>query len=636
MDSWWNEPSGEGDTVFLIVEAKLHNPSAWKRDVLARTSVLVSSAVSALMGRIERDLTITWDTEDPEKLASADLVFTVDAERAERVRDLLAQKKFDKKTGEPRIFSNAYRFVACEPMDDGRCRVTSRLAIGIWKEKENARGERVRTHVVSRINAKKGFQQLLATYYAASLLRSVPTALRAGVCQEVAQQVESYLGQLASSKVKGEVNFPTVEDRDPARRQRAYEDAIDALCRDLRPLTHAKLRDVFPGEYATDDPKGDRLIVHDERWFAVTRSPEPWPIPLLFTEGKSLQLLEGSARFDAGVSKANRHRRVHRGMIDVSNDRPAIVLHKGSTGAQAWFAAIPLLDAEDELIRKAIRHRMPGSGRNLDLHLRRLPIQGGGAWMANDRMMLVPISGNRDRLERILRRRDLEIAWSRLVCKNGDWFLQLTLRVGTPAHVATNRILGIAFGLDAVATWHLVDGEGNQIATGAIAPNEQIRVFIEQKLVLEWHQGKGRWIGGSAFGERLEAIAHGVANQLVALATQHNARLAVEDIAYVQKAGRDPAANVLFSAWNYAQLRRILDYKAPLRGQDEPLYASDYVTNLTCPACGAMRGKGQTHDRATTWRENGTLHCRNCGWSGEVTPAMRAERVACHALSILS
>ena len=129
------------------------------------------------------------------------------------------------------------------------------------------------------------------------------------------------------TKVKGEVNFPTVEDRDPARRRQAYETALDALCHDLRPLNHVMLRDAYPGEYAADDPRGDKLIVHDDRWFAVTRSPEPHPIPLLFPQGGAVRLLEGSARFDASVSKADRHCGKLDGR-DVSGDRPEKVRNK--------------------------------------------------------------------------------------------------------------------------------------------------------------------------------------------------------------------------------------------------------------------------------------------------------------------
>ncbi len=618
MERWWNTPADGKENAFTVVELKLHDPSAWKLRAIERASLLVSKATADMLERIRRDLVLTPDLTDPEKLGSADLAFTVNAERAERVRKLLAQEKFDKDGGK-RIFSNAYRFVSCEAMDEpGRYRVMARLAIGIWKERVNRKGETRSTHTVSIIAATTGFQQLLATYYAASILTDVPAACAAGICQEAAQQVTSYIGQIASAKVKGEVNYPTVEDRDPTHRRRAYEDAIDALARDLRPLARAQ--------------DGDRLKVNDERWSAITRSPDPRPIPLLFVEGKSVRLLEGSARFDTSVSKADRHRGVTNGR-DVSADRPERVRNKGSTGLQAWYAEIPLLDAET--VHADAEESGRGQGRGLDLGLRLFPIQGGGRWKPRVQGLLVPLSGNRDRIERILRRRDLKVAWTRLTRRHGEWYLQLTLRIPVPKPAEAARVLGIAFGLDAIASWSLADREGNEISTGALAPNAQIASFLREKRGLEWDQAKGRWIGGHGFDAELATIAHTVTNRLIELAREHGARLAVEDVSYVQKASRDSVANVLFTAWNYGQLRRFLGYKAALAGQGEPLYASDYVTNLTCPACGAIRKQGENKEKATTWRENGSLRCRPCGAVTAMTGAIRARRVALHGVSFL-
>lgn len=638
METWWNTPAPEASeqNAFLVVETKLHDPSGWKRRVLERVSTLVSNATRELMELVRSGLVVTMDESDPAKIHTADFSFAVNAERAERVRNLLKQEKRDK-DGNLLPFSNAYRFIECTEEASGMFRVVARIGAGFWNERETKKGT-VRTHAFSLIPATTGMQQLLMGYAAPDSLRHIPRALQGGVCQEVAQQVTSYLGQINSSKVKGEVNFPTVEDRDPERRRAAYEHALEALKQDVRPMIYARLRDKFPGEYAEDDARGDRMIVDDERWFAVTQSPDPHPIPLFFVTGNHVTPLEGRASFDAGISKKNRHRGRQEPSERVRADRPDAVQKKGKTFLQQWYAALPLLDSDDLVIRSILEKRtLNGSqGRGLDLNLRPFPVAGKDRWKQRDSDMLVLLSANRDRMERILRRKDLEIAWTRLVRKREEWFLQFTLRIPVQTPEEHRPMLGISLGVDAVASWCLLTPEGQEIEVGYLAPNEQITAFLSSKRSLEWDQAKGRWIGEKSFATSLESIAHAVANRLVELALERGARLAIEDISYVQKAGSDHEQNVLFTAWNYGQLRRMLGYKSQLAGLPETLFTSDYITGFTCPECHAIRSAKEKPDKAKTWRSNGTLHCRACGFEGELTPRMKAKRVALHAQSILA
>ena len=171
--------------------------------------------------------------------------------------------------------------------------------------------------------------------------------------------------------------------------------------------------------------------------------------------------------------------------------------------------------------------------------------------------------------------------------------------------------------------------------SGALAPNEQIIAFLREKSGLEWDQVKQRWIGGLHFSRKLESIAHSVVNIMIALSKEHDAVLAVEDISYAPKQGRDHVRNVLFTAWNYGQMRRFSEYKSPMAGRGKPLFVSDYLVQFTCPHCGACRKKGETGQNTTTWRENGTLHCRACSVSGTLTPEMKALRVAKEGLALL-
>lgn len=639
--TWWEDPTQGDETSFVVVEAQLHDLPRWKQRVLEHSSLMVSEATQQLLASIQQSLVVRFDDSDSEKVASADLSFTVNAERAERIQKLLLQEKRDK-DGNLLPFTNAYRFTNCEEMGEDTFHVVSRLALGEWQEKQTRGGGIRRSHRLSIIAATTGFQQLLETYYRHPALTALPCELRHGVCQEVAQQVTSYIGQLESSRVKGETAFPTVEIRDPVVRRVMFEQAVDALVSDIRPFSRIPLREKFPTKFAEDDPRGDRLIVDDERWFAVLRSPDPHPIPLFFVNSKAITILRGDAHFSAGISKKDRHRGNMQRDEKVLSSRPHKVREKGVTSLQSWYAALPLLNPDDPVIQGILEERDAaqangGSGRGLNQNLTLMPLMHKRNWKRNEDEMLVLLSGNRDRLERILMREDLEIAWTRLVQKKGEWYLQLTLRIKTPLfNVSQNqRVLGVSFGIDAIASWSLVGHDGIQIASGALAPNEQIMAFLQEKGGLEWDQAKQRWIGKISFSRKLESIAHRIANILIDLSMEHDAILATEDISYAPKQGRDHVRNVLFTAWNYGQMRKFMEYKSPMAGRGKPLFVSDYIVQFTCPHCGACRKKGETAQNATTWRENGTLHCRKCSTSGELTPEMKALRVAKEGLSFL-
>lgn len=637
--TWWQEPAEGDETSFVVVEAQMHDLPHWKCAVLEHASLMVSEATRRLLGNISQQLVVRYEVLDLKKVASADLTFTVDAERAARVQKLLLQEKRDK-DGNLLPFTNAYRFISCVQVDADEFLVVARLALGEWQEKP-VRGGGVRTtHKLSIIAATTGLQQLLEGYYRHSALTALVRELRHGVCQEVAQQVTSYIGQLESSRVKGETAFPTVEIRDPETRRVMFEEAVHTLTSDIRPLGRIPLREKFPTKFAEDDPRGDRLIVDDERWFAVLRSPDPHPIPLFFVNSKAITLLRGDAHFSAGVSKKNRHRGKMQSSDHVLSSRPKKVQEKGITYMQSWYAAIPLLNSEDPVIQEILQERdaahTNSTGRGLNQHLTPMPVTHKRNWRQDEDEILVPLSGNRDRLERILMREDLEIAWTRVVKKKGEWYLQITLRVKTPSSlISQDRILGVSFGTDAIATWCVINRDGTPVTSGALAPNEQIMAFLKEKRGLEWDQAKKRWIGGLHFSKKLESIAHTVVNTLIALSKEHDAVLTIEDISYAPKQGRDHVRNVLFTAWNYGQMRRFSEYKSPMAGRGVPLFVSDYLVTFTCPQCGACRKKGETAQNATTWRENGTLHCRACSASGALTPEMKALRVAKEGLALL-
>lgn len=664
----------------------------WQRDLLDRITVITSMAVQELAQTVQAQLHVVVQNEAGEDhqvawpfskgsdrwfVKEALLRFPVNEQRAERARRLLDQPM--KTSG----FTNGYRLVSCTSEADasGLYWVTASLACGqncgkveaddgtifhyidhhiVVQQKVDGRkkvveltpalraqAEALRSQTkikrrFSKADATMCLQQLFVSFMKPYRLASLPKALQPGACQEFAQQLMSALANLEARKVRGDVNFPTVEDRNPETRMQAYLDALEALVTDLAPLSYCRARDKDPGKYKADDPRGDRLIVDDSRWENVRRSPEPHPIPLLFVESGMVRIQHGQAAFDAGLSKADRHAGRTTPREEIRKSRPAGVQRKGVTHARPHFARLPLLDATDEVVqqilaerdeRKARAAQRGQKSRGLDFGLVNVPLWPDKVTdKARDSDMLLPISFDRKRLGRILHRNDFKLCWTRVVRKTlesgrQEWFLQLTLGVPYQNPTKPRPILGVTFGVDALLTWALMDTSGNIIQRGQHAANPQIAEFLHRKKALEWDQVRGRWVGGKRFAPRLKDIAHQVSNQIVKLAREHDAVLAVHDISWVSKSGADSAANVRFTAWAYGQLRRYLEYKAPLAGLGEPVFASDFLVRMTCPSCGACYSKSDPKGEPTTWREKDVLNCRSCGWQRALTHGQEVERV---------
>lgn len=532
---------------------------------------------------------------------------------------------------------------------------------------------------LSVIDPKTGLQQLYGTYVQPRSLMAMASHVRAGICQEVAQQVASYIGQLESSKVKNEVNFPTIESRDPQQRQAEYEAALDALAYDFRPHDQALARDLFPGEYADDDPRGDRSITIDERWLAITRSTKPDQFNLFFVKGDSVKIICDGQRLGAGVSMVDRYSGNTCQNPTVAASRSEKIQRRGYTTTKLWYAAIPIADFADAAVQGSIKNFRDGANQKLPENFsRHKPTRTKGGWRRKverrklrtelllqqpsdnakpapitdedklprswrGKYVFIPLLGNRDRLEQALGNQNLEIAWTRIVCKHGEWYLQLTLRVPVPAQQKRTSILGISFSLEtqgdqfsppnAYVHWTLLEENSGNILEQGKFDNPNVSSFLTEKTKLEWDQKKGRWIGGRQFYKKLEETAHVVTNRIIALAEHHRAMLCIEDISYVQKSSQSNRQNVLFTAFNYGQMRRFVEYKSRLAGIGQTWFVSDYTTNLTCPSCGAIRKKGQAAENADTWRDNGTLNCRKCGYSDHLTGEQKSLRVGMEAIA---
>lgn len=245
------------------------------------------------------------------------------------------------------------------------------------------------------------------------------------------------------------------------------------------------------------------------------------------------------------------------------------------------------------------------------------------------RRVLVPLEFSARQKLDILDSTAITPCWSRLVARGKDLFWQLTYKVGVPPAPETKKVLGVHFGMDQLH-WQLLDENGQPVQTGTMRGNPHLREHLKTADKRSWDQKKGRWIGGRVNRKALQTATYSVVGRLISLAKSFDARLCIEDINWVSKKSGSAPVNRRFSGWNYGRLRRFLEYKAPLLGLGQVLLASDYVINLQCPHCGAIRQKGQKKDNADTYYDAkaGILTCRKCGVEGEKSADQKALNVA--------
>lgn len=404
-------------------------------------------------------------------------------------------------------------------------------------------------------------QQLFLNVLPPSFLEPVPAPLRAGVTQEVAQQLISHLLLQDSGEVAAAV-FPTTEERDPVARRARWEDALERVCQSSKPFAYTRARDLDPGAYAADDPRGDRLVNVDPDWHIVTAPPAPRRTPLLFVLGASVRL----------------YRRLWRPDTDPS------ILRTGTVAAipigKDFFESLP------QDMQTAVRWwKKPGVCETFSPLL---PRQQKKESLAKVRtpLLVIPVSYGKKRTEQYVfsALTRLPIRWVRLVHRSfrrgprqnrEKWFLQLTIGYHAPTEVPT-RIIGIHFSRNDLYHWALIEdrGPGNDpvlVDEGCRSGNPILAHGLAKKEGLEWDQQKGCWAGGKVYARTLRQDTSLVVDHLLILAHACGvdgvpAGIGAERLRWVPKRSGTSAQNRMNSAWNYGQLVTILRYKAPPAG----------------------------------------------------------------------
>lgn len=640
----------------LVAEFKLHNMPKWVQQIIERLRVLSSVCVAQTLAELSRGLEFVKDSEG--KVERVILNLTLADEFRERIEKLLDPTR-ERKNPNARV-TNSYGFIGIQ---DGEVPGTISVHVRLLEIVEVDGKKRKETIAVTQ-----GLQQLISSFIRPRLLMLLPKELRDGVSQEIGQQLMSHVNLEVGGKV-AEANFPTVESRDPQLRQAHYQTSLLAAARRTEPFPRKTYPELYPerwvrilkeGDQATIEKLQNRQLIVDPDWDAVRHTPVPDLFHLLFVTSGAVQVFCGEKRVEAGVSKADMCRGIDK-VADSSGrvQKPAKVEAKGFTAIRPYYVALPLISPEDEEIRAIVdarnqkvqeqKHQQAGkSGRGWDFNLVSLPVWGSEPYRAcrgrrqtGTQRVLVPLEFGAEQKIAVFDNRGIEICWSRLVVKGRgsrkDYYWQLTYKVGPERILPVQNVLGIHLGINNIVTWVVVDKISQMVAKGQFKGNPQLAEHLSQMAGISWDQKKGRWVGGRGYSRKLRTITFELVHRMIRLAIGNNAMIAIENIKWVEKRKGTRQENQRFSGWNYGTLRRILGYKVPLAGLGSPWFTSQYIIDLTCPQCGAIKRKGQKRDNADTWldRKAGVLECRKCGLKQAVTPEQKALLVACSALPAL-
>ncbi len=637
-------------TVFRTFYAKLHvagsGETLWlTRKAVAATVTAVGVAVQRALRLLEGYLTVERETDG--RVRCADLVFPLSPRDIDRAKRNVAKPKAVAPAGTgPKAlaqpgYRNSYRIeeiIARDGSSHARARIAEAFT---WQASRGAaQGRWLRE--LDMIDAKIGLQQLIAGWIRPPL-GDVPMRLRAGVCQQAAQQLLSHLG-LLNSRTASTVSFPSLDERHPDLRRQGWQNALAAVAGGLSPFPYMRARELDPSQYAPHDPRGDRLINLDPDWVAFVRTPDPTPLPLNFVGSNDVIVYERSW-----------HER-RRNRAEESHHR--------------LYVALPLFDDVDPSspLGQLADHPKLSWWRNRLREFHPLPPWAGRELDATDPVLLVPLEYDPGRRlppeQRVhgqpLRRPSrFQSAFSGFGDRRVNWSLlvQRQRRRGKPRaqteweiHFATSRVvspslrpnvLGVHFGVEPIIWWALVDQSGTILKEDHVAGNAILEEGLRQKLRLEQnYQGQLRWVGERRYSSELKRRTTEVASTIVALAAGNDANLALEDIRWVDKRTGGPDANRRFSLWNYGKLRDRISWQGLERqvGADpdslrpDPVVTlrlvSDFILRHTCPSCGACRQAGETKGQAKTEREGDNLNCRSCSTVGPVSDDHQARLVA--------
>lgn len=489
-----------------VIEAQLHfndrDPRA--RMVKQLFTLLVTTygqVAQEIVLAIREGLQVAFDEKG--KVARAVLsIVCANSEDERAADDLLARKP-----EEGKLYTNSYRLI-------GKRTEKER----VWLDFELARAQE-----------KRGLAKLPGTFLQMVIIRwlrpagltLLPRTLHQGVAQEVAQVILSHI-ELLEKGQPGKTSLPDFSRCNEAWLEQDWQEKLLALSLHAGELKQKPLRQVLRRRFSPDDPHGDEMIVTDPLW----------------TECKPVTYKPLAMRFVA--STANK-----------------ICLRVEPSGQTRLYLATPFGDwfeqngasetnlywwrsrlSEFQFLPPWQEEKLTARSKCL---LIPLSVQGGQRRLKRYRHDLE--SREHGRFVRALANPDWHVAWSMLVQRQADFFVQLTLAREQEV-ISRPNLVGIHFAQEETATHFQFVIYWSWLEMGTTTPAQSGR------LITDTLPKDGRWPSRQERKRRAYAIAREVAK----LADSLNADLALEEVTCVKKRGRDGQANRVATRFNFSQL----------------------------------------------------------------------------------
>ncbi len=205
-----------------------------------------------------------------------------------------------------------------------------------------------------------------------------------------------------------------------------------------------------------------------------------------------------------------------------------------------------------------------------------------------------------------------------------EFELHVTFQFIVPK-IETERWMGVDRGVYNLAAYSVVDENGTSIAQNRVS-GMALR-FAQQKIAQRTRevQRRGRHVRDNKRRAYADEAVHVTANALVEAASEHQARLVLEDLrslGAVRRRKRIPGRrrsgfNVLLNRTQYEKLKKVLTYKLSLAGLPQPIFVRPAYTSQTCPECGHWASENRKKTQVPGGFEMDKFECVECGHAAD-------------------
>lgn len=236
--------------------------------------------------------------------------------------------------------------------------------------------------------------------------------------------------------------------------------------------------------------------------------------------------------------------------------------------------------------------------------------------------------------EEFLKREDIGFKTAELFKKGMEYYFNITCEVAEPDAIETQTYLGIDLGLKDAAAWTVLDKKDNVIKQAIFTGTERLATLRSHMQLLRERQKKSREVRGLRQRRRLDELAHLLANDIIKLACDYKSRIIMEDLKYIRtrSASLNRILRRLVNAWNFDELRQILEYKTVLKGLPKAFFVRSHYTSQICPKCFDENGKPfySRENRPTPQK----FKCIKCGYEAQAN-INASENIARRGMGIL-